>query len=324
MADNARGIHVSPGIYSKETEISYAVKSLGITTLGLVGETLKGPAFQPMMVENWRGFQDTFGGTSTEKFAGSQYPKYELPYIAKSYLTESNQLQVCRVLGLGGYNAGPAWVIKAVAKDTDSPYNNMAVAVLRSRGHYEKVHQYEASGSCDCQMTVYDKLFYEVGEQTMSGSEHCSPTTYNNVVKLGHYSNLQSSESGCEGYSSLTPQANSGTTINVSSVDHGHFKICGLVGPQATTATVAESATTYFEYAVSLNPSDKDYILKVFDRDRLICECIKHENKMDREIYNKAIQAYIHDGKKNITNLLDYAKRRNIHKKVRERIGVWL
>ena len=68
----------------------------------------------------------------------------------------------------------------------------------------------------------------------------------------------------------------------------------------------------------------ENYILKIFDRDRLICECIKHENKMDREIYNKAIQAYVNDSKKNITNLLDYAKRRNIHKKVRERIGVWL
>ena len=68
----------------------------------------------------------------------------------------------------------------------------------------------------------------------------------------------------------------------------------------------------------------EDCIMKIFDRDRLICECIKHENKMDREIYNKAIQAYINDSKKNITNLLDYAKRRNIHKKVRERIGVWL
>ena len=32
MADNARGIHVSPGIYSKDTDITYAVKSLGITT----------------------------------------------------------------------------------------------------------------------------------------------------------------------------------------------------------------------------------------------------------------------------------------------------
>lgn len=79
----------------------------------------------------------------------------------------------------------------------------------------------------------------------------------------------------------------------------------------------------HLEYGVT-EAIYEDCILKIFDRDRLICECIKHENKMDREIYNKAIQSYINDGKKNIANLLDYAKRRNIHKKVRERIGVWL
>lgn len=79
----------------------------------------------------------------------------------------------------------------------------------------------------------------------------------------------------------------------------------------------------HLEYGVT-EAVYEDCVLKIFDRDRLICECIKHENKMDREIYNKAIQAYINDSKKNIANLLDYAKRRNIHKKVRERIGVWL
>jgi hypothetical protein len=113
MADNARGIHVSPGIYTREIDINYAVRSLGITTLGVVGETLKGPAFQPMDIANWREFQEVFGGTSTEKFKGSQYPKYELPYIAKSYLSESEQLKVVRVLGLSGYNAGPAWLVTA-------------------------------------------------------------------------------------------------------------------------------------------------------------------------------------------------------------------
>lgn len=80
---------------------------------------------------------------------------------------------------------------------------------------------------------------------------------------------------------------------------------------------------THLEYGIT-EAIYEDYILKIFDRDRLICECIKHENKMDREIYNKAIQAYINDNMKNITNLLYYAKRRNIHKKVRDRIGVWL
>ena len=110
---NARGKHVSPGIYTKEIDLSYAVKSLGITTLGLVGETKKGPAFEPMMIEDWNEFVDYFGGTDASKFKESMYPKYELPYIAKSYLTESKQLQVCRVLGLSGYNAGPAWIISA-------------------------------------------------------------------------------------------------------------------------------------------------------------------------------------------------------------------
>ena len=79
----------------------------------------------------------------------------------------------------------------------------------------------------------------------------------------------------------------------------------------------------HLEYGVTEGQYE-DCVLKIFDRDRLICECIKHENKMDREIYNKAIINYINDSGKNVANLLDYAKKRNIHKKVRERIGVWL
>lgn len=111
--NSPRQTHVSPGVYTRETELNYASRSLGITTLGLVGETLKGPAFQPISISNWREYQQYFGGTSTELFKGSKYPKYELPYIAKSYLQESQQLQVVKVLGLSGLNAGPAWVITA-------------------------------------------------------------------------------------------------------------------------------------------------------------------------------------------------------------------
>ena len=35
--NNARQTHVSPGIYTKEVDLTYAAKSLGITTLGVVG-----------------------------------------------------------------------------------------------------------------------------------------------------------------------------------------------------------------------------------------------------------------------------------------------
>lgn len=67
-----------------------------------------------------------------------------------------------------------------------------------------------------------------------------------------------------------------------------------------------------------------DCTIQIFDRDRLICECIFNENKMDRETYNKAIQGYVADSQKSISHLLEYAEKRRILKKVKERIGVWL
>lgn len=68
----------------------------------------------------------------------------------------------------------------------------------------------------------------------------------------------------------------------------------------------------------------EDSSLMIFDRDRLICECVFHEKRMDRETYNKAIQGYIVDSKKNISRLLEYAQQRRILNKVKDRIGIWL
>ena len=102
MATNARGTNTAPDIYTREMSLPYSVKSLGITTLGLVGETQIGPAFQPVSISDWTEFNNFFGGTNTEKYSNG-YPRYELPYIAKSYLTESSQLYVTRVLGLSGF-----------------------------------------------------------------------------------------------------------------------------------------------------------------------------------------------------------------------------
>ena len=135
-----RGANSSPGIYTQITDLQYAANSLGITTLGLVGETLKGPAFEPIAISNWAQFQDYFGGTSTELFSGSKYPKYELPYIAKSYLQASDQLYVCRVLGLSGYNAGPAFVLHQ---------NNKVIGVLRSKAKYNDPSGSACNGSGD-------------------------------------------------------------------------------------------------------------------------------------------------------------------------------
>jgi hypothetical protein len=137
MISNAKGSHVSPGIYTEEKDVTYSVKSLGITSLGLVGETLYGPAFQNVEIENWGDFVDYFGGCSTEKFKATGALKYELPYIAKEYLQESKRLNVVRVLGLSGYKAGPAWIVSTSA-------SNAPIVVLRSKMTYSEV-----SSSCE-------------------------------------------------------------------------------------------------------------------------------------------------------------------------------
>lgn len=64
--------------------------------------------------------------------------------------------------------------------------------------------------------------------------------------------------------------------------------------------------------------------IRIYDKDRIICDCLRYMNKMDKEILNKAIQNYVKDPKKNIPNLMQYSKELRIQKKVKDLIGVWL
>lgn len=110
---NSNRVFVSPGVYTSEKDLTFVAQSVGVTTLGLVGETLKGPAFEPLLITNFDEFKTYFGPTSPLK-DGSGNPKYELPYVAKSYLQESNQLFVTRILGLTGYKPVTTWGIKTL------------------------------------------------------------------------------------------------------------------------------------------------------------------------------------------------------------------
>ena len=120
-------VFVSPGVYTSETDLSFVAQSVGVTTLGLVGETIKGPAFEPVFITNYDEFQAYFGGTEPVKFYNTQIPKYEAAYIAKSYLQQSNQLFVTRVLGLSGYDAGPSWSLNVTANVDPRTIGNPSV-----------------------------------------------------------------------------------------------------------------------------------------------------------------------------------------------------
>ena len=57
-------------------------------------------------------------------------------------------------------------------------------------------------------------------------------------------------------------------------------------------------------------------ILPVYDRERTICDCFKYRTKLDNEIFNKAVNAYTADEKKNLANLFIYAKEMQLYTKV--------
>ena len=64
--------------------------------------------------------------------------------------------------------------------------------------------------------------------------------------------------------------------------------------------------------------------VRIVDKERAICDCLRYRNKMDREIFNKAVQSYIADPEKNIPNLMAYAKPLRVLKPVQDILGVWL
>jgi len=64
--------------------------------------------------------------------------------------------------------------------------------------------------------------------------------------------------------------------------------------------------------------------VRIYDKDRVICDCLRYRNKMDKEIFNKAIRSYIDDPQKNIPKLMEYAGPLRVKKAVKDLIGVWL
>ena len=64
--------------------------------------------------------------------------------------------------------------------------------------------------------------------------------------------------------------------------------------------------------------------IKIYEKERLICDCLKYEDKLDADSLKKGLLAFIKDEEKDIAKLMMYARERRVVEKVRNRIGVWL
>ncbi|MDD6381517.1 MAG: type IV toxin-antitoxin system AbiEi family antitoxin domain-containing protein [Lachnospiraceae bacterium] len=89
-----------------------------------------------------------------------------------------------------------------------------------------------------------------------------------------------------------------------------------IVTPYYTKAEVLE---------IGVETLDKrDFGMKIYDKDRLICDVLKYQEKISRDEFQEGVFSYIRDPEKNVEHLMTYAAERQVTNKVRNMIGVWL
>ena len=96
MAENI----VSPGVFTRENDLSFLPQGIGAIGAAVLGPTVKGPAFVPTVIR--RGFKEF------EQYFGGLDQKTYVPQTVKEYLKNAGTVTVVRVLAGGGQNLDPS------------------------------------------------------------------------------------------------------------------------------------------------------------------------------------------------------------------------
>jgi len=275
-------IFKSPSVKFIERDLTFSSPSLGITTLGLVGETQIGPAFVPKFITNKSEFSNYFGSQSNEKLGSNL--KYLLPFYANSYLNESNQLYVTRVLGLSGYNAGTGWAITISAGidtstigvtntssgNTTFTGGSLSGITITSTGAFSNETLYTKTGtSFSGTQIALDVTSYDTTAN--SGATNFTVTT-SSGTSISQYENMvvgviRARGSYVNNNLVYNASAVTMTDINSSTNLYGDF-------------TITASDSTSENYTVSLNPNKSNYITNVLG---------KNEKDKNSKIYVESI-----------------------------------
>ena len=85
---------VSPGVFTRENDLSFLSQGIGEIGAAIVGPFSKGPAFLPTIVNTQSEFEEIFGTPDGTYYTG---------YAVQNYLREAGTATIVRVGHLGGY-----------------------------------------------------------------------------------------------------------------------------------------------------------------------------------------------------------------------------
>jgi phage tail sheath protein FI len=101
---------VSPGVFTREKDLSFLPQGIAEIGASIIGPTKKGPAFVPSVVRNFNDFKEMFGGLSQDLY---------VPFTVREYLRSAGTVTIVRVLGLGGYKVSSVHIAAHTSASTD-------------------------------------------------------------------------------------------------------------------------------------------------------------------------------------------------------------
>ena len=118
MAENI----ISPGVFTRENDLSFLPQGIGQIGAAIVGPTVKGPAFVPTVI--LRGFNEyeaRFGSYSNDTY---------VPLTVRNYLRNAGTVTVVRVLGGGGWRFDANGLVAIRNADADDTGVKRVLAVF--------------------------------------------------------------------------------------------------------------------------------------------------------------------------------------------------
>ena len=151
---------VSPGVFTRENDLSFLSQGIGEIGAAIIGPFAKGPAFVPTVVNTQSEFESIFGTPDGSYYTG---------YAVQNYLREAGTVTIVRVGHIGGYTQKrPVGIKIAISGSTDK-----LVGVLKS------THHWSTSGNGDALTASIDAQEGESSFRiTLSGSD----SSYNTAI----------------------------------------------------------------------------------------------------------------------------------------------
>ena len=281
-------VFTSPGVKFKERDLTYVTRNVGITTLGLAGETQKGPAFEPVFIQDQTELKQRFGSQSTKRFPDGTL-QYQLPYVANAFLEEAQQLYVTRILGLSGYEASTAWniILQAGVDEstavsgtpttfssgfTENAFMGVGLSGIGATGTYESGWELVGVGTFENTIKEFEVTAYSSGSGTVTGTT----TVYTGTTNT-EYDNMVLAVVRSRGDSEIEIDSVVGATTDFETTElsiSGNTTIDSALNPTgdvfgefvltaANNDTSSPYSGTSATYTVSMNPDASSFLPNV-------------------------------------------------------------